>query len=501
MNRPAAALLLTCALMGSAAPAYALGFVFAPNTAPLEIRSVLVTADRGPDALQVVTTLEVQGAASDLIWLFPLADTASVASTSGEPQATLEASSGLEVRLPASDPCPVLTAPSTSSGCSCGSDTPLPTGTATVVETPDATPPSTARATQDRSSTEPEYLRGVVATELLTRLEAAGVTTSSTTLAELQVYFTRPRDAVWWRMDSAPGQRQLPTLSVSYANDVQLKLPLMASRARAAPQLDLRVIITDAGPTLPENWVGVVPPVGELLFDGAWRTNYSAWVSRASAGGSGHFFAYESVSDAGDRVRTRLYARPAARDLDRDPAFRPHPQTGFRVPALLDLSGHASLQVCNETVLAREPQPCGHVYCGQRSECLVVDGEAACRCPEDTAATIIDSADGQPQVTCAAALGVRPEVLPDPCAGLDCGLGSCEASGSRALCACDAGAVAVLAAQGLSCVVADADAPTYGPGGGPESLAPASAFASLGLLSMLGLGLMLWRLRRRSCTG
>ncbi len=66
MIRPAIALFVTFGLMGSAAPAYALGFVFAPNAAPVEVRSVLVTADRGPDALQVVTTLEVQGAADDL---------------------------------------------------------------------------------------------------------------------------------------------------------------------------------------------------------------------------------------------------------------------------------------------------------------------------------------------------------------------------------------------------------------------------------------------------
>lgn len=500
MNRSAAALFVTFGLLGSAAPAYALGFLFAPNAAPLELRSVLVTAERGPQALELRTTVEVQGAAGEIIWLFPLAQTASIASDSGLSQVALEESSGLEVRLPASDPCPVLTAPSTSSGCSCGSDTPLPTGTATVVQTPEATPPTTVRADQDSRSTEPEYLQGVVAAQLMTRLEAAGVSTSSTTLAELQVYFTRPRDAVWWRMDSAAGQRQLPTLLVSYANDTQLKLPLIASRARAAPQIDLRVIIEDAGPTLPENWVGVVPPVAELLFDGTGRTNYSAWVSRASAGGSGHFFSYEAVRETEGRIQTRLYARPAAQDLDRDPAFRPHPQTSFRVPALLDLSEHASLQVCNETLPAREPRPCGHVYCGQRSECLVVEGQPACRCPEGTAATIIDSADAQPQVTCAANLGVRPEVQPDPCAGLDCGLGRCEPSGSRALCACDAGAVALLAAEGLRCVAAAEDAPTYGPGGGPESLAPASAFASVGLLSIMGLGLMMWRLRRRSCT-
>ena len=109
------------------------------------------------------------------------------------------------------------------------------------------------------------------------------------------------------------------------------------------------------------------------------------------------------------------------------------------------------------------------------------------------------AADGQPQVTCIPTdLPGLPAIVEDPCAGAACGAGTCHARGARAHCLCNPGAVGILTSEGPTCVAADPDAPTYGPGGGPESRAVLSR-AALGpsLLVSAGLLLLLTLRRRR----
>lgn len=502
MSRLLFSLLGAGLMLGCPCPASAIGFVFSPQGPQVEVRSVLADLEVGPDRVVLRASVELAGEADRVIWIVPLTDSATAAgSPTGELDA-LEAASTLQVLLPASDACPVVNPGSTDSGCSCGGSTPLPTGTATVVHTPAAEPLMTARADPESTNQAPQYLRSVRAGDLMTRLEAEGVQTSSTTRAQLEQYFARAHDAVWWDLQRTPGTHRLPALSLTLAAEAPLTLPLIATAPWAAPQLDLRVLVRAAGPYLPENWVGVVPKASELVFDGQGRTSYSAWVARSSASGSGHFFSTEAVLDTPQGVTTRLYARPAPDALDRDPIFRPHPQASFRVPNQVDLSDQRSLEVCNQVVAAREPNPCAHLYCGQRSECLLVDAQAACRCPEAADATQMDSAQGWSQLTCTARTLSEPAgSAPGPCATVDCGQGTCRVRGERALCACDPGTVATLGDLGLRCVTADADAPTFGPGGGVESRARAAAFASAGGLGLLGLVIMLWSMRRRSCIG
>lgn len=476
-----------------AAPQHAgaTGFFFAAE--PIEVRSVLIDVEVSDTALHYQASVEVQSPADTVVWILPLPAGASLGPSAPQTLDALESASALQVILPLSDACPSPAPGASESGCGCGGSPPLPTGTATTVRSPDAQTPFTLRAPVGPSSDETEILVGVRSIDLISRLQALNVPTSSATRARLDLYFAQPTDALWSVITQTSGTRRLPTVSVDLPPESQPAIPLIATQSTAAPQLDLRILIRADTPFLPENWVGVVPPSSELVFDGQGRVNYSAWAARASAGGSGHFFATEAIIDTDEEVTTRLYARPAAQNLDRDPIFRPHPRTSFRVPAELDLSGQDSLQVCNEVVAEREPLPCAHIYCGTRSECLVVEGLAACRCALGTAGTIIDSAEAAPQLTCAA-LSARPSA--DVCDNLDCGAGTCVAQGLRPLCACEVGAVAVLKPGGLTCVAVAMDAPTYGPGGGPESRAARTRFAAMSTLSLFGLIGALWWSRR-----
>ncbi len=486
--------LLITALIAPA-PTRAAGFFFAPE--PIEVRAVLVDLEVSADKVRYRASVEVQGPSQTVIWIVPLPAGATLAAVETDDLDALEAASAMQLTLPLSDACPSMTDRDGNSGCGCGGSAPLPTGTATTVRSPDAQPVFTRRAPVAPGTGTPEILSGVRTDDLVARLQALNVATSSTTRTELDRYFAQPTFALWSVFTQSPGTRRLPAIAVDLPPESQPALPLMATRTAAAPQLDLRILIRAEGPYLPENWVGVVPPASELVFDGTGRINYSAWTARASAGGSGHFFATEAVIDTDQGVTTRLYARPAAADLDLDPLFRPHPRTTFRSPGRLDLSGHDSLEVCNLVVADREPKPCAHVYCGQRSECLVVEGRAACRCPLETAGTIIDSAEAEPQITCTA---VQPAPSGDWCDNLDCGQGRCLSQGTRPVCQCNPGAVAQLGPQGLGCVLADESLPTYGPGGGPESRAARSTFAAMSGLSLFGLIAALWCSRRRDET-
>jgi hypothetical protein len=104
--------------------------------------------------------------------------------------------------------------------------------------------------------------------------------------------------------------------------------------------------------------------------------------------------------------------------------------------------------------------PCRFTTCGAGGECFLVDAPeggtadsiAACACvPGATARMTYDPA-GVPTVVCQdlrmsflnpGDRGADGTVLPDPCAGFDCGMGRCESVNLTPTCVCDRGAVAV----------------------------------------------------------
>jgi uncharacterized protein (TIGR03382 family) len=77
------------------------------------------------------------------------------------------------------------------------------------------------------------------------------------------------------------------------------------------------------------------------------------------------------------------------------------------------------------------------------------DGAAACACNADFVAQRFLDLDTKPSVTCVPRvppvdLRADGNVLPDACAGVDCGLGQCADRNGIAVCDCNSGAAAVV---------------------------------------------------------
>lgn len=151
---------------------------------------------------------------------------------------------------------------------------------------------------------------------------------------------------------------------------------------------------------------------------------------------------------------TRITTRLSAEEMTADPAFIPMPDTALT--GRLQLWGEVeSLDNCRTDIL--EPgrhdeilaqQACASVYCGT-GECVTTNRGASCSCEAGTVARRFTDLDGEPSITCVPEeapvdLGAGGVQLPDTCAGIDCGQGTCIDLGGFPACKCNEGAAAAL---------------------------------------------------------
>jgi MYXO-CTERM domain-containing protein len=149
---------------------------------------------------------------------------------------------------------------------------------------------------------------------------------------------------------------------------------------------------------------------------------------------------------------TRLTTRISAEEMTFDPTFEPDPE----MPLIdrLNVQGtEYSLDQCSGQVVdkpeyeaAIERKVCAATYCGS-GECVATPIGPGCRCDEGFVARRFTDLDGLDSVTCVPEvppvdLAVNTQ-LPDICASVTCGTGTCVDLGGVPSCRCDPGSAAV----------------------------------------------------------
>ena len=153
-------------------------------------------------------------------------------------------------------------------------------------------------------------------------------------------------------------------------------------------------------------------------------------------------------------VLTRITTRVSAEEMRFDPTYE-RDTSGVTQFGRLALRGkQASLSGCGSRVIDAEKYreasatgDCASLYCGQGSVCTTTHLGAACQCQAGTVAQRFGDLDGTASVTCVPAvppvdLRAGGLALPDACAGVSCGNGSCIDRNGVAVCACDPGSAA-----------------------------------------------------------
>jgi len=157
------------------------------------------------------------------------------------------------------------------------------------------------------------------------------------------------------------------------------------------------------------------------------------------------------------RQYTRLTTRLSPHEMTFDPSFDLRAQEIPSVPSLV--MSQLRLTDCENDIIDTELyeaitalDACTSVYCGA-GECTVDEsGRGGCECDDGFTARIFTDLDGQPSVTCieetnTVDFGQNVDV-PDACADVDCGAGTCVDVGGFATCACYDGATAVIEGDG-----------------------------------------------------
>ncbi len=151
---------------------------------------------------------------------------------------------------------------------------------------------------------------------------------------------------------------------------------------------------------------------------------------------------------------TRITTRISAEEMTFDPAFEPD-FDGLRSGRLFLRGSQASLGACAGAVMdtaafidADAKQSCAATYCGTGGSCAVTNSGAACACEPTYVAQRFLDLDGSSSITCVPAtppvdLRANGEQLPDACAGVSCGAGTCIDRNGVAVCDCNDGAAAV----------------------------------------------------------
>ena len=155
---------------------------------------------------------------------------------------------------------------------------------------------------------------------------------------------------------------------------------------------------------------------------------------------------------------TRITTRVSAEEMTFDPTFEINYSTALT--GRLSLQGsQVSLARCGGDVVDYDhyqelsaDQNCAAMYCGPGGRCVQTTAGAACACDGDHVAQRYFDLDNQASVTCVPRvppvdLRAGGDVLPDACAGVTCGAGTCIDRNGVAVCECEAGAAAIAGAS------------------------------------------------------
>ena len=150
---------------------------------------------------------------------------------------------------------------------------------------------------------------------------------------------------------------------------------------------------------------------------------------------------------------TRITTRISPEEMTFDPTFEK--DFGAARTGRLSVRGTSpSLASCEPSVIDANKynelealQGCAAMYCGVAGQCVTTASGAACECMPGAVAQRFTDLDGQASVTCVPRvptvdLRANGEVLPNACAGVSCGTGSCIDRNGVAVCACDPGTAA-----------------------------------------------------------
>jgi hypothetical protein len=276
-------------------------------------------------------------------------------------------------------------------------------------------------------------------------------------------------------------------------------IPIRLTGLAAEPEMSLLVFVLAAQRYEGANWESVEIDDSEI----AWandpysfnlRTNWSSLVAKKidSVGGHGwvtelagttdryvsllenRFFQTPEDEEAATELLglfaahpylTRLYARVSAEEMTLDPVFRK--SADGDVDNVHQLERFVDGEDLCEAVTYPEPppfDPCAFTTCGAGGECFLTEAGAdagtptaptvvaGCACvPGATARTTLDASGGATVICQDLRMsflnpGDRDEdgdVLPDTCAGFDCGQGRCQPMNLTPTCVCNVGAVAV----------------------------------------------------------
>jgi hypothetical protein len=172
---------------------------------------------------------------------------------------------------------------------------------------------------------------------------------------------------------------------------------------------------------------------------------------------------------------TRITTRVSPEEMTWDPAFEADP--GAPLDGKLVVRGSMpSLNACSAAVIDQAKyqqittaQTCATTYCGPHGECVITDSGAGCQCDQDYVAQQYTELDTQPSVTCVPrtpTVDLRNGglVLPDACANVSCGAGTCIDRNGVAVCQCSAGNGAIASYSSSAPTCTSIVTPSGGPG-------------------------------------
>ncbi|MEO7097218.1 MAG: MYXO-CTERM sorting domain-containing protein, partial [Polyangiales bacterium] len=153
-------------------------------------------------------------------------------------------------------------------------------------------------------------------------------------------------------------------------------------------------------------------------------------------------------------VMTRITTRVSPEEMRFDPTYE-RDTSSSALPGKLTVRGkQPSLEACESRIIDKEryaeveaTSECSTLYCGAGGQCATTAAGAACQCAPGTVAQRFGDLDGTASVTCVPTtptvdLRAGGLVLPDACAGVSCGNGSCIDRNGVAVCECAPGSAA-----------------------------------------------------------
>jgi len=172
---------------------------------------------------------------------------------------------------------------------------------------------------------------------------------------------------------------------------------------------------------------------------------------------------------------TRITTRVSPEEMTWDPAFEADP-TASLDGKMIVRGSMPSLDACGAAVIDQAKyqqittaQTCATTYCGPHGQCVITATGAGCACDEGYVAQQYTELDTQPSVTCVPrtpTVDLRNGglVLPDACANVSCGAGTCIDRNGVAVCQCTAGNGAIASYSSAAPTCTTIVTPSGGPG-------------------------------------